>query len=223
MSRSSNGEDRLTNIYVLVDPRDEVFNPRYIGITVQSIKRRLQKHVCDSKKYTLHVSNWIKSLISDGIYPKTILIDEVIGWDNACEIEVGLIKLYRSKGYILTNLTNGGEGTVGSPRPHTKERRISASIRCMGSNNPNYGKSMSDENKTKLSLLKVGKKLSPEHILKARMALIGHIHSQETKDKLSIAGFNRIMEIVICPHCGKSGNTMIMHRWHFDNCKFKTL
>lgn len=24
----------------------------------------------------------------------------------------------------------------------------------------------------------------------------------------------------ICPHCGKEGNNVVMHRWHFDNCKF---
>lgn len=27
---------------------------------------------------------------------------------------------------------------------------------------------------------------------------------------------------VDCPHCGKTGNTSNMIRWHFDNCKFKT-
>lgn len=27
---------------------------------------------------------------------------------------------------------------------------------------------------------------------------------------------------VTCPHCGKSGNYMIMKRWHFDNCKSYT-
>ena len=26
---------------------------------------------------------------------------------------------------------------------------------------------------------------------------------------------------VTCPHCGKTGQKMIMARWHFDNCKFK--
>ena len=24
---------------------------------------------------------------------------------------------------------------------------------------------------------------------------------------------------VICPHCGKEGNYMVMKRWHFDKCK----
>ena len=26
---------------------------------------------------------------------------------------------------------------------------------------------------------------------------------------------------VECPHCGKVGNRLILHRWHFDRCKFK--
>jgi hypothetical protein len=25
-----------------------------------------------------------------------------------------------------------------------------------------------------------------------------------------------------CPHCGKTGQTAVMGRWHFDNCKFRT-
>jgi hypothetical protein len=28
---------------------------------------------------------------------------------------------------------------------------------------------------------------------------------------------------VVCPHCGKSGQTAVMGRWHFDNCKFKAV
>jgi hypothetical protein len=24
-----------------------------------------------------------------------------------------------------------------------------------------------------------------------------------------------------CPHCGKEGQNIVMHRWHFDNCKLK--
>lgn len=26
---------------------------------------------------------------------------------------------------------------------------------------------------------------------------------------------------VTCPHCYKEGQCMVMHRWHFDNCKKK--
>lgn len=30
-------------------------------------------------------------------------------------------------------------------------------------------------------------------------------------------------KIFICPHCRREGKNMgNMHRWHFDNCKFKS-
>jgi len=33
--------------------------------------------------------------------------------------------------------------------------------------------------------------------------------------------FGNKQEIVICPHCNKSGGIYAMHQWHFDNCKQK--
>jgi hypothetical protein len=30
------------------------------------------------------------------------------------------------------------------------------------------------------------------------------------------------MKIITCPHCNKSGNRIVMPRWHFDNCKMIT-
>lgn len=36
---------------------------------------------------------------------------------------------------------------------------------------------------------------------------------------LSLAANRAPKEVVICPHCGKSGGKAIMHRWHFDACK----
>jgi len=29
-------------------------------------------------------------------------------------------------------------------------------------------------------------------------------------------------QIIVCPHCDKTGNLGNMKRWHFDNCKYKT-
>lgn len=32
-------------------------------------------------------------------------------------------------------------------------------------------------------------------------------------------GTHNMLQQIECPHCGKSGNTPIMKRWHFNNCK----
>jgi len=39
--------------------------------------------------------------------------------------------------------------------------------------------------------------------------------SEESKQKMKM----KKIEIVICPHCGKEGQIIIMGRWHFNKCK----
>jgi len=58
-------------------------------------------------------------------------------------------------------------------------------------------------------------------------------HKDESKEKIKlwyeIVGFNeeqltkmrKPREKVMCPHCGKIGGINAMHRFHFENCKFK--
>ena len=33
----------------------------------------------------------------------------------------------------------------------------------------------------------------------------------------------RTMKLITCPHCGKEGRPVNMHRWHLDNCKHKVI
>lgn len=71
---------------------------------------------------------------------------------------------------------------------------------------------------------------------KKRGGKIGHIVTQETRDKISKIklntkfilteeGRNKISQNaklkISCPHCRIEGNIANMKRWHFDNCKMK--
>ena len=124
---------------------------------------------------------------------------------------------------------------------------------------------MSDETKQKMSNSRKGKPLnlneeqkknrrkpkSEEHkhhmrkpfTEERKQKLKKRVVSEETKQKLSVAGSGRIVseetkqklrkprsekakenmrkpkKVVTCPHCGKSGGSNIMKRYHFDNCK----
>lgn len=108
------------------------------------------------------------------------------------------------------------------------------------------GKKLSEEHKKKLSKAKTGKKLSekhkqkmssakrskykrgqqhglfgkkrPEHSAKLK-GRKGIIHTDESKQKMSIAKTGIPRNKLICPHCGKIGGDGIMKRWHFNNCK----
>lgn len=131
-------DEVLVSIYELRDPRDLTKSPRYVGITIRDLDKRLLGHLGSLKSKT-HKNNWIKSLLKDGVCPTIHLIEEVIGWNYACKVEQYWIKEFREQGYNLTNSTNGGEGSLGLvPRPETIEKCRQASL---GKNNPMYGMS----------------------------------------------------------------------------------
>lgn len=50
--------------------------------------------------------------------------------------------------------------------------------------------------------------------------MLGKSHSEEARLKISLSS-RRKKEVVICPHCLKSGGKPPMIRYHFDNCKLK--
>lgn len=106
----------IVKIYELRDPRDETKSPRYVGITTKDLKIRLNSHL-NGVKYDKtrinHKVNWIKNLLKNNIIPSIHLIEEVEGWDYACEVEKYWIKEFKEQGYKLTNSTDGGEGVLG--------------------------------------------------------------------------------------------------------------
>jgi hypothetical protein len=49
-------------------------------------------------------------------------------------------------------------------------------------------------------------------------------HRIDAAKGAAIAAANKTLgtqTVVTCPHCGKTGQTAVMHRWHFDNCPNK--
>lgn len=100
-----------------------------------------------------------------------------------------------------------------------------------GKNNPFYGKQHSSKTKIKISKSKIGNTdqgnsafghtVHDETRLKLKLANIGKLVSEETKLKMKSSHMGFKHNTITCPHCNKSGGDNIMHRYHFDNCKFK--
>ena len=86
------------------------------------------------------------------------------------------------------------------------EHRAKLCIARIGKSSPNKGKKSSTETKAKLSAIHFGSK-----------------RSDETKASMSAWQKGVPKEVVDCPHCSKSGGISNMKRYHFDNCKFKSL
>ena len=108
---------------------------RYIGITGNSLKRRLSQHIYDRKLKVSHKNNWIRGIYNNGESINIILIDEVRGIKEARMAEIEYIKLFKSFGAKLVNGTNGGEVFK-----HTEETKKKISQKLSGKGNGHYGR-----------------------------------------------------------------------------------
>ena len=114
----------------------------YIGWTINP-RRRWAKHISDSKhkrdNYAIHRA--IRKYKE--INFRFELIASCLSEKDAQETEKLLIKQYNTytgiKGHNGYNMTEGGQGTVGSPRPKSKKWRREQSKKSSGVNNPMYG------------------------------------------------------------------------------------
>ena len=84
---------------------------------------------------------------------------------------------------ILRNLTDGGDGTSGYK--HTEEWKKVASERMRGKPSRNQRKTLTEEEKNRISESMKGIVHNPNSIEKMRQAKLGHKVSDETKQKIS--------------------------------------
>ena len=117
------------------------------------------------------------------------------------------------------NDTNG-DGTL------SEEHRANLSAAKKGENNPMYGKTHTEEAKAKISENHVGM-LGKTHTEETK-AKISEVHagktvSEETKANISATMKGKTHPKTTCPHCGLTGGSRAMKRWHFDNCEQKPL
>ena len=153
------------------------YEPFYIG---KGRGNRIHQHMYNNKRIVnLENRIKIKSIIKQtGSKPIILKIFENLTNDEACKIEINIIKLIGRKDLncgTLLNKTDGGEGV------DTSKYRV-------------Y-KKLSNETKTKISIKKLGKKLCPhseETKLKISNSNKGKRFSEQHKKKLSIARKKRI-------------------------------
>lgn len=215
--------------YMLVDPRNNA--PFYVG---KGQGRRCDFHVDEAKYYTKRKSlklNKIRKLLSLGLQPIVVKVEEGVSDAQAIEFECLLIAEIRDLGIPLTNMTDGGDGVKGYRHTEEHKRRMSEL---------HTGRIISDKHRQKMR-----KPKSPEgraNIAKARLTtayrpseetkrktsnallgrpspMAGRTHSNESRAKMSAAGKGRSKAKVECPNCKRSVAVNTAKRWHFDNCK----
>jgi len=138
-------------IYYLSDMNNNI---RYIGKTKNPLRKRLYKHIQESKKNISYKNNWINYLLSKCERPIIKVIDEVP--ENDWEFwEQYWISQFKCWGFKLTNLTEGGGG--GNGYKHSEE-----SIKKMSQSK--IGLKLSDEHKQKISQSLLDKSLDPNYV-----------------------------------------------------------
>lgn len=178
-------------IYALIDPRtNEV---RYVGKSNNPKKRYVRHISCkDNGKYK---NRWIKQLIKINLLPILNIIEEC-DESKWSEREQCWIKYYRELGCRLTNLTDGGEGSIGYIPTEETRKKLSDSLKgkLSGKCNPFYGKHHSEHT---INIIREKRKLqifSKECIMRRAKKISGNNHylygkhiSEEAKMKMSEA------------------------------------
>lgn len=145
-------------IYALTEP--DGYTVRYIGKTINP-KVRFASHLRDYNKDG-HKSHWIKSLLDKHLQPKMFIVDKT-SLKEWKEIETKWIAFYKNSGANLTNIAPGGEGMPKGGH-HSLETRRKIGL-------ANTGKKRTHAAKLHQSLLKKGRKQSPEIQKKINSAL----------------------------------------------------
>lgn len=109
-------------IYALIDPRTDQI--RYVGKTGQRLSYRRTQHMrrarmCDDN---LHSLNWLRELLAEGMIPEVSILEVLspgVDWQAR---ERFWITHGFAEGWPLTNMTEGGEGTV-SPSAELRQAR----------------------------------------------------------------------------------------------------
>ncbi len=115
-----------TNIYTLSDPISNLV--RYVGKT-DNPKRRLMFHKCDKKANVYKF--WIRDLRLNGQSPILDVVDTVP--KNEWEFwEKHYISLYRSWGFKLFNIADGGKGCCGLHFKISEEHKKMISLKMTG-------------------------------------------------------------------------------------------
>lgn len=200
-------EEPVCGIY-RISHRDS--DKSYIGQS-RDIFKRWKEHSNFSKKKLSYISSALK------LHSLQSFVWEVIEECSPEELnsrEIYWISYFNSLSPSGYNLTSGGGQRITVSEEF--RARISEAVKA----------SMTEEVRAKISEAKKGIKRGPHsEETKSKLSNLcsGWSHSDEAKKIISQSSKERESNFVkvSCPHCGKTGQKVVMARWHFDNCKSK--
>ena len=100
------------SVYALLEPEIRKSYIRYIGMTCQTVERRLQEHINKSKINDNYRCRWIRKLQQTNLKQQVICIHANLSKKEADQIEIVVMEYFTYLGAKLTNITNGGGGCL---------------------------------------------------------------------------------------------------------------
>lgn len=198
VSRDARIPSKKHIVYALVDPHNNEL--RYVGKSSRGMKRPRKHLTACGRRGDTHRHCWLKQMFKDeGTVPSIIVLCECETEVEALAWEVQFIALFRTAGFRLTNLTDGGEGMSGykvsdetkrklaefnKGHKHSDEhkRKIAEGIK---------GRVRTDEHKQRISEAQKGSEKCATHLHKVQEANKGSKRSYESRCKMSEAGKRR--------------------------------
>jgi len=180
--------------------RNDTNDVFYIGIG-KDRKRSYSKH---------HRNKHWFNIVNKCGYSIDVLIDGC-SWEDACEIEKGLISDYGRSDLglgLLVNETDGGDGGFGiivKEETREKIRQFQLSLNKKGK----PGRKQTDDIKEKIRQSLKNRKRPIEVVEKLKKPKHDKTNYSYPKSKIE------------CPYCGINAQPSLAYRWHFDNCKNK--
>ena len=174
----------LTNGRLYIGQKKGIFNHNYLG-SGKYFKSALSKY--GKNKFKLEVIVYVDNKEQLNLFEKHLISKyrDILGKDN------------------LYNIGDGGEGTngeylpsrLGSKLTEEHKKRISETQKgkivseetkqkMRGTNNHFYGKHHSQETKLKMLQKSKGYKFTPEQIENNRLSKLGHVVTEETREKI---------------------------------------
>ena len=173
---------------------------RYVGRSNEDDGTvRLRKHLWETRRGTRsHKCNWSNSVQSAGGVIVSTVLESGLSYTESGIREVFFIANYRGRGFDLTNLTDGGDGTVGLVFSAERRKNIGDATRgkikgpytpehCANISAGKMGGIRSGETRARISATLTGRTLPPEHCAAISDGNMGRTVSAETRKKISDA------------------------------------
>lgn len=207
---------RRNIIYGLTEPTGEI---RYIGKSANGERRARRKH-------NSRCGEWQRSLTAGGHRFGVITLQIIVSpeQNEVSDAERAWISYGRAQGWLLTNATDGGEGTPGRKMPQEERARLSRIHR---------GMRHSPESKAKMSADRKGRKHAPAQTEKIRKSLTGKVFTPErcaniskakrgkpkSKEHCELMSITR-KEIPLSPETKKKMSIAVKLRWERHRSKY---